>query len=136
MHPLDILLRVMFLSVALILLGFAAWHAIESILTIATHETANAEVVRCNPAGSPGTRLQTYDLEVIFQTAEGRQRATARGSQLSYDPGEQIRVYYVPETAFRAKPGGFFGLWGIPAFLSLIGGMFLFYGAWPAKKHK
>ena len=136
MHPLEIMLRGMFLFVALILLGFAAWQAIESIITISTHENAVAEVLECHTVGSASARLKTYDLEVIFQTPEGRQRASVDRSQASHDPGEQMSVYYMPETAFRAKPGGFWGLWALPMFLGVIGGIFLFYGAWPIKERK
>ncbi len=136
LHPLALMLRGTFISVALLLLGFAAWHASESIRTIATHEKAVAEVIRCNADGSPNSRLKTYSLQVRFQISEGQQTASVNNSQTSYEPGEQMDIYYVPETAYRAKPGGFWGLWSLPGFLTVIGGMFLFYGAWPIKDKK
>ncbi len=136
MHPLEIILRAMFISIALILYGFAAWLAFGSIRTIATHEKFVAEVRECRTTGSPNARFQTYRCEVKYQSSMGRHSATIDNLILAYDPGEQVDIYIGTGSMYSVKAGGFIGLWGVPTLLSLFGSIFFGYGVWPYKKAK
>ena len=136
MHPLEILLRAMFISIALFFFAFAAWLAFGSIRTIATHEKFVAEVRECRVNGSPSARLQTYDCEVRYQSSMGRHSATIDNLLLKYDPGEQVDIYLGSGSMYSVKAGGFIGLWAIPTLLTIFGSIFFGYGVWPNKEVK
>lgn len=134
MHPVAIILRGLFVSVGSILLLFAAWQLFESIKVITTHDTATAEVTRSFAEGSPSTRFQTYRIQAIFSTDRGNHRTEISGAMASYDAGEQITIYYRIETAYRARLGGFWGLWFLPLMISIFGSIFVFFAVLPDKK--
>jgi uncharacterized membrane protein YedE/YeeE len=137
MAPLEIIFRAVFGSVGLLVLGFAAWHGFDTARTVATYEKVRAEVVSSHADGSPNARFKTYGLEVKWRTEDGGiQRASVDRAQQKYEPGEQVDVYYRPETAYRARAGGLWDLWTVPVFVAVIGGMLFGVGVWPAKDEK
>lgn len=134
MHPLEIILRVMFISIASIFFAFAAWLANGSIRTITTHEKFVAEVVQCSSNGSPNARFNSYDCRVRYSSAMGRHSATIENLLFKHDPGEQVYIYVGTGPMYSVKAGGFNGLWGVTTLLTILGSMFLAYGVWPDKK--
>ena len=67
-HPLEILARLVFVGVAIILLGFAVWMSYDNLTVINTHEKALAEVVsseRVGPSSSKG--LNWYSVRLQFE---------------------------------------------------------------------
>ena len=134
MHPLDILLRGLLISVGGLLYLFAAWFAAGSIRTIATHDFATAEVTRSFAEGSPGARFQTYRIEAKFSTERGNHRTEISRAMTMPEPGDRIPIYYQMETAYKSQLGGFWGLWFLPLFIGLIGSIFMFFALKPERK--
>lgn len=136
-HPLEILMRLMFLGVAAILLGFAVWMAIDNLIVISTHEKATAEVLsseRIGPAVSKGS--SSYYVRLRYEL-NGKARTVELGrSSTNYDVGELIIIYYDPETAYKAIAGDFWGMWFTVIVVALPGLIFLFYGVRPDKKNR
>ncbi len=136
MHPLVILLRLLYVGVAAILLGFAAWITIGNLVVINTHEKAVAEVVsseRTGPQSSKGVNF--YNVRLRFQLNNGKTRNTEISrSTANYDVGEMVPIYYIEETGYKAIAGDFWGMWFIVIVVALPGLAFLFMGLWPYKK--
>lgn len=130
-------MRVMFIGVALILLGFAVWMAVSNLIVINTHEKALAEVIsseRIGPAVSKGTN--NYYVRLRFD-ANGKSRTTELGrSSTNYNPGEVITIYYKPETAYKVIAGDFWGMWFSVLIVTVPGLIFLFFGLKPDKKNR
>ncbi len=132
LHPLEILVRGMFVFVGGLLYLFAAWQAFESVRVVATHDKATAEVIRSYAESS--ARFQTHRIEARFTTERGNHRTEISRSLVSYEPGDVIPIYYQMETAFRARLGGFWGLGLLRVMIGAFGSIFMFFALKPERK--
>lgn len=136
-HPLEMLIRLMFIGVAAILLGFATWMTVSNFMVINTHEKAIAEVVssdRTGPASSKG--LNTYYVRLRFDLNGKTRNTEISRSNTNYDVGEVIPIYYKGETGYKAIPGDFWGMWFFVIVVTVPGLVFLFFGVKPGKKDR
>lgn len=134
MHPLEILLRGIVLSIGLLLFAFAVWQAIRSIGTIMTHDRYLSEVKSCRSDGSPNARFNFYSCDVKYQVDSGRRSASVNKLLFSYDEGDRLDIYIGKGEQYSVRAGGFVGLWGIPTLLTGIGTMFFAFAVWPSKE--
>ena len=136
-HPLEILMRVAFIGVAVILLCFAGWMAFGNYKVISTHEKAMAEVIsseRIGPSSSKG--MNSYIVRLRFDL-DGMTRNTEIGrSKTNYEVGEVIPIYYIEETGYKAIAGDFWGMWFFVIVAAAPVLMFLVFGLRPGKKVK
>ena len=96
---------------------------------IAKSETAQGkvtELVRSRSGDSttykPVVQFNGQNGELIeFMSSTGR-------SPPSYDVGEKVEVFYLPENPQNAKINGFFSLWGGPLIVGILGGIFFLVG--------
>ncbi len=134
-HPLELTLRGLFASIAILLFSFAAWQTFLSILTTKTHTKQTATVTSCHVVGSPNAKFSTYACEVKYQTLMGRRSATIDKLLIKHNPGDTVEIYIGTGTQYSVQPGGFLGLWAIPTLLSVFGLIFLTSALWPSKKN-
>lgn len=131
----EFVMRVLFLGVAAILLGFAAWMTYNNLSVINTHAKALAEVVssdRIGPSSSKG--LNNYSVRLKFDL-NGKTRITEISrSRTNYNVGEVIPIYYLEETGYKAIAGDFWGMWFLVIVVAVPGIAFLVFGVMPLKK--
>jgi len=134
-HLLEILLRLMFIGVAAILLGFAAWMTVSNIRIINTHSKALAEVVsseRVGPAAAKG--LNNYIVQLRFDVNGSSRTVELDRSNTNYEVGQVIPIYYEEETGYKAIPGDFWGMWLFVIVVAIPGLVLLFFGVKPRTK--
>ena len=134
LHPLEVLFRVIVLSIGVVFFSFAAWQAIESIRIIQSYDKYKAEVKRCDTDGAPNSRFSFYQCDVKYRSAEGSHSATIDKLLSKYSVGEQVDIYIGRGEQYSVHSGGFFGLWAIPTLLATIGCVFAAFGLWPNRE--
>lgn len=132
MHPLDILMRAMFISVGGLLAGFAIWMVAGNLIIIATYEHARAEVTRCDRTGPVAMKgLDNYGVEVQFERNGKPRRSSVDRANFKYDIGEVIDIYYKSETSYSVIAGDFMQMWFLSLIVGITGGVMLFFGLKP-----
>lgn len=133
-HPLEIAFRLMVAFVGFLLVGVSAWLAIGNLNIMRTHEKAVAEVIsssRIGPAASKG--LNSFNIRLRYEK-DGKKRTTEISrSNTSYEVGDQVPIYYLEDTAYKAIAGDFWGMWFHVLIVTMPGLVILFYALRPYK---
>ena len=110
------------------LIGTFFWH--QNVTSfIAESETAQGKVTELVRSRSGDST--TYKPVVQFYTKNGELiefMSSAGSSPPSYDEGEKVEVFYLPENPQNAKINGFFSIWGGPLIVGVLGGIFFLVG--------
>ncbi|MFZ1699878.1 MAG: DUF3592 domain-containing protein [Pyrinomonadaceae bacterium] len=132
MHPLEILMRVMFTSVGCLLAGVAIWMVAGNLIVISTYEHARAEVTMCERSGPVATKgLDHYSVQVQFERNGKLRRSSVDRANFKYEVGDVIDIYFKPETPYSVIAGDFMQMWFLSIIVGIAGGVMLFFGLKP-----
>ena len=128
-HPLEIIFRLMLISVGGFIMLFVLWQVGQNLYIISTYEHASAEVTKCDRIGPVAAKgLNYYGVDV--RLTNGR-TANMKDAVTSYDVGEVIDVYYRPETAYTVIGGDFMQMWFHITMVGAASLTLLFFGLRP-----
>lgn len=112
MHPFEMIVRSLFLGIGLILLVFFFRILHTNLEIVRTHEKASAEVVSTERIKKRGYRdMSNYLVQFQVPGIDGIQIARLENISARFEVGEQIDVYFKPETADKLTAGGFQAMW-------------------------
>ena len=131
-HPLEVILRLVFVAVGGLLTVAAVWMTIGNVCVIRSHDHATAEVVKCERIGPvAGKGLNHYYVQARYDGPDGPRTIELENSTTNYEVGEMVDIYYRPETAHKAIAGGFMQMWFYVIVVAVPGLVMLFFGLRP-----
>ncbi|MGE3466568.1 MAG: DUF3592 domain-containing protein, partial [Pyrinomonadaceae bacterium] len=137
MHPLEILLRAMFIGVGCLLAGFTIWMVAGNLIIINTYEHARAEVTRCERVGPVAVKgLNNFGVEVQFERNGKIRRSSVDRANFKYEVGDVIDIYFKPETSYTVIAGDFMQMWFFTLIVGIPAASMLYFGVKPDRGNK